>query len=362
VSSRQRPPVARTLVEELFLGADPMLAPLPPHLASMTPDGEMTHVSSRDIDMVLEFAPKPLSFWLELGAFEGGSAILTAQRVEARRDDRTAADKSVEDETSIVAVDTFLGDIRVLWERTPAERRQLLRPDGTISLLDRFRANVRKAGQAQTVLPLPATSVTALRLVVSLAQRGVVPLPQVIYLDSAHEEGEVLLEIELAWEALAPGGVLFGDDWVLPPLRPASPDAEEDPGGVQRDVLRFAERHAAELDDSFGPQVQPWRTLGRARPGLFVSYLSFQWFMRKLPDASDRRLAADGRRERGSHVAGAAGSGVSALGASVASFDCWSDGYQPGDCCDEVRHGPGGNAKCWDIVFTFQRCCPGTGA
>ncbi|CAE8645892.1 unnamed protein product, partial [Polarella glacialis] len=245
----------------------------------------------------------------------------------------------------VVAVDTFLGDTRVLWERPREERQLLLRPDGTISLFDRFRANVRRAGVAERVLPLPATSLVALKLFASLAQRGVVPPPQVIYLDSAHEEGESLLELRLAWQALAPGGILFGDDWVLPESK-AGADAADlamSDGAVQRDVLRFAAEVEADLDDEFGPRVQPMRTLGRARPGLFVSYLSFQWFMRKLPHVTTKQRAA-------SKTAGAA---------ADAGFDCWSDGFQPGDCCNEAKFGKGGSAKCWDLVFTFDRCCPG---
>jgi hypothetical protein len=33
-----------------------------------------------------------------------------------------------------------------------------------------------------------------------------------IYLDSAHEQGETLIELALYWNILQPGGVLFGDD------------------------------------------------------------------------------------------------------------------------------------------------------
>jgi len=43
--------------------------------------------------------------------------------------------------------------------------------------------------------------------------------PQVIYLDSAHEKGETLLELHTAFRALSPGGVLFGDDTAWPAVR-----------------------------------------------------------------------------------------------------------------------------------------------
>mmetsp|Transcript_5851 Transcript_5851/g.16637 ORF Transcript_5851/g.16637 Transcript_5851/m.16637 type:complete len:388 (-) Transcript_5851:212-1375(-) len=342
--TRPGPSVLDTLVAELFLGRNPL------HFGEfdvdpLMPTEEMTHVSPRDVDMVLELAPQPVSFWLELGAFEGGSAILVAQRAKLRG----SASAAGPERTAVVAVDTFLGDVRVLWERPPEERQKLLRPDGTVSLYDHFRANVRRAGHADTVLPLPATSVVALHLIARMARRGTVPQPQVIYLDSAHEEGEVLLELQLAWEAVAPGGILFGDDWVLPENMGEASAGSGGGGAVQRDVLRFAEAHQGELDDELGPRAQPLRTLGRARPGLFVSYLSFQWFMRKLPGG------APGPAPAGHYGAPAR----AAPEAAPAGFDCWSGGYEAGDCCDEQRFGPGGNLKCWDIVFTFEQCCRG---
>lgn len=36
---------------------------------------------------------------------------------------------------------------------------------------------------------------------------------QVIFLDSAHEQGETLIELALFWPLIQPGGILFGDDW-----------------------------------------------------------------------------------------------------------------------------------------------------
>eukprot|EP00933_Yihiella_yeosuensis_P006757 TRINITY_DN111532_c0_g1_i1.p1 TRINITY_DN111532_c0_g1~~TRINITY_DN111532_c0_g1_i1.p1 ORF type:complete len:390 (+),score=66.20 TRINITY_DN111532_c0_g1_i1:59-1171(+) len=327
-----RPEVARLFVEKQFLGRDPMLASIPEKELAMEPQEGMTHVSARDIDMVLELAPQPLTFWLELGAFEGGSAIRTAQRIALAKKTK---------ETSVIAVDTFLGDVRVLWEASDEDKRTYLRPDGTVSLYDRFRANVRKAGVSSTVLPLPATSVVGLRLADSLAQQGLAPRPQVIYLDSAHEEGEVLLECRLAWQALAPGGILFGDDWHLTEAKAGHKEFVHDGGAVQRDVLRFATEMEGQLDDDFGRIAQPLRTLGRPRKGLFVSYNSFQWFIRKPWNATDQVITQSGQD------------------AASSSYDCWSDGYGPADCCDKGKFGPQGNEGCWDLVFTYDRCCKG---
>merc|ERR1712150_98084 len=113
-------------------------------------------------------------------------------------------------------------------------------------------------------------------------------------------------------------------------------DSKGDGGAVQRDVLRFAESHQFELDDGFGPRAQPLRTLGRARPGLFVSYLSFQWFMRKKHDVIVKPVSDD-------HFVM---STKLAPQMTTSSFDCWSDGYEAKDCCDEQQFGLGGNPKC----------------
>lgn len=304
----ERPPVAKALMEELFLG-DPMTTFEAEPLDAENWHG-MTHISDLDVELVLSAAPKPVTFWLELGSFEGGSAIRTMQTILAQNLN-----------VSVVAADTFLGDSRVLWEE-PEHKRKLLRPDGTISLYNRFRGNVHRHGLQACILPLQATSVVTLKLMVSLAERKISPLPQIIYLDSAHEEGEVLLELQLAWKALVPGGILFGDDWVLE--------------ATENDVLKFATSVKDHLDDQWA-RNQHIRVLGRVRPGLFISYLSNQWFMKKLAEPSIESSPKEI--------------------VNTAAYDCWSGRFAEELCCDVARFGPEGNIFCWDLVFTFERCC-----
>ena len=59
-------------------------------------------------------------------------------------------------------------------------------------------------------------------------------LPEVIYLDAAHEIDETFLELKCAWEVLPSKGVLFGDDWNW--------DA------VKHDVKLFAIVFASQID------------------------------------------------------------------------------------------------------------------
>lgn len=58
--------------------------------------------------------------------------------------------------------------------------------------------------------------------------------PQVIFLDSAHEQGETLIELALFWAMLQPGGILLGDDW--------------DWTTVRCDVKKFALHHHLHIE------------------------------------------------------------------------------------------------------------------
>lgn len=117
---------------------------------------------------------------------------------------------------------------RINQSRTPPNRHT---HTGRPRIYDRFMANVVEAGHADVIVPVVATSLVGMKVFRGLHNEGRVPtLPQVIYLDSAHEPDETFFELKIAWEILSPGGVLFGDDF----------------GWVRGDVTRFA-------DDVMGP-------------------------------------------------------------------------------------------------------------
>jgi len=112
--------------------------------------------------------------------------------------------------------------------------------DGAVRLYEKFLANIVGVGHQDVILPLRASSIVGyqairasppcphachfrpahcpcqhrMKLLFSLHAKGLLAhRPQVIYLDSAHEMDETYLELTVAWELLAPGGVLMGDDW-----------------------------------------------------------------------------------------------------------------------------------------------------
>jgi predicted O-methyltransferase YrrM len=177
-----------------------------------------TNLQPAVIESVLDVA-KPM-FWLELGSMLGGSAILAAAVVKRR-----AAP------TGIVCVDPFCGDVNMwAWEqgkKRAGEWRFLRTERGRPTIFERFVANVDAAGHGDIILPITATSMVGMRLLQRLLAQGLISRrPEVIYLDSAHEANETLLELHAAWDLLTPDGILFGDDWSWE--------------AVRTDVLRFA--------------------------------------------------------------------------------------------------------------------------
>lgn len=194
--------VRSTIVSELWLGEDPLAFALPKYIDLGYPH---SNIQPHLIDMALDHV-KP-KFWLEVGSFIGNSAIKTAQRIKHKQLD-----------TSVVCVDPFTGDVNMwAWEKDKAKKKEwrFVSPEhGEPGIYNRFRANVVNAGVADVVVPIVSTSIVAMKLIPRLVQENrLSELPGVIYLDSAHEKGETLLELNMAWKILAPGGILMGDDW-----------------------------------------------------------------------------------------------------------------------------------------------------
>lgn len=206
--------IIEEVVNELYLGQSPytfvdrsMRDPGYPH----------TNIIPGRIDQVLQ-AVQP-RFWLELGAMTGGSAIRVAERIKARAMN-----------TQIVCVDPFSGDVNMWdWEKKLTlnnEWRFLALKNGRPTIYDRFIANVVEAGHDDIIIPIQCTAMVGLKLLKRLKEAGrISELPQVIYLDSAHELDETYVELKTAWDLLPERGLLWGDDWAW--------------GAVREDVSRF---------------------------------------------------------------------------------------------------------------------------
>ncbi|PNH07295.1 hypothetical protein TSOC_006260 [Tetrabaena socialis] len=133
-------------------------------------------------------------FVLEVGSFSGGSAIRMA---------RKALELGItSDKFALACADTWLGDTNMITN---------VYQDGRVSSL---------------IVPLRAPSIVTFKSLERYAVVHGMMRPAVIYLDSAHEPMETLIEISLAWNLLAEDGILFGDDYDWP--------------AVHNDVLNFA--------------------------------------------------------------------------------------------------------------------------
>jgi len=190
-----------------------------------------SHLTPELIQSVLSFV-KDVRLWVEVGSFIGSSAITTAKTL-----------KELNLSTGLVCIDPFTGVVD-MWSTRKAFRdatgirsRQgaqvsdgplLMDEFGHSRIYELFLANVMSQGHQDIVMPLRVSSITGMRLLREVYEQGrVEEVPQVIYLDSAHEPEETLLEVKEAWRLLDAPGVLFGDDWSWP--------------GVRQDVTRFAE-------------------------------------------------------------------------------------------------------------------------
>jgi hypothetical protein len=135
---------------------------------------------------------------IEVGTWKGGSALTMARHLE-----RLWLD------AEILCVDTWLGALEMWTDLDDPERHGALRlHHGYPTVYYTFLANVVRAGQQYRVTPFPVPSLTAAQW---CALRGV--RADLIYLDASHEEEDVYQDLVTWWDIVAPGGILFGDDW-----------------------------------------------------------------------------------------------------------------------------------------------------
>ena len=107
----------------------------------------------------------------------------------------------------VLCVDTWQGDVPM---RLGPNFRSFIQLKNGFSELGRtFMSNMLQAGMENTVFPLSMPSLTAARLLAVLQWKI-----DVVSVDSAHEQGETLIELFMYWQLLRPGGVLTGDDWL----------------------------------------------------------------------------------------------------------------------------------------------------
>jgi len=162
---------------------------------------------------------------VEVGSFHGHSAIVQAGVLDAMNST----------DTPLICIDPWIGDLGMLlyrddWDHklTPGEIA-----DGRSTSYWQFMLNVRSQMQSGTItkkhiLPIVTTSIVGARFLLAIGTT-----PDTIFLDSAHEVDETFTELTLYYATLAPGGIIFGDDFSW--------------DGVNHDVTRFAKKMNIEL-------------------------------------------------------------------------------------------------------------------
>lgn len=158
---------------------------------------------------------------IEVGTWKGMSAMRLYRAMEAIKLPVAGKD------WTLWCCDTWLGGI----EHMEGEAfGGLFRTEhGYPQLYRQFLSNMQHAGCLDHLRTVPNTSANCARW---LRRRGV--SAELIYVDASHESPDVGNDLEELWPALAPRGVMFGDDWPHPP--------------VSGDVRAFAGRRGLRVD------------------------------------------------------------------------------------------------------------------
>lgn len=157
------------------------------------------------------------SLVIEVGSWMGASAIEIGTAL-----------KSLNKKGGLICVDTWLG-AREFW--TTAEDsggwyssmqlsietyrngryKNLAIKNGYPNVYYDFLANIALSGLSDVVCPFPQTSVIAARW---FKAHGI--SADLIYIDASHDYEDVKMDINLYWNLLNNGGILFGDDyWIV---------------------------------------------------------------------------------------------------------------------------------------------------
>jgi len=142
---------------------------------------------------------QPLTI-VEVGTWKGRSAATMAETAKALAFTRV----------TIICVDTWLGapEFWTCGLHDAKLGRSLRRKDGYPSVFYTFTRNVKALGHTDVIAPLPLSSGQAANVLAYYNMNA-----DVIYVDAAHEYDSVLADLRSYWKLLAPGGVMFGDDY-----------------------------------------------------------------------------------------------------------------------------------------------------
>ncbi|KAG2424701.1 hypothetical protein HXX76_014277 [Chlamydomonas incerta] len=143
-------------------------------------------------------------------------------------------------------------------------------------IMGKFCVNLHHHGFLPYVVPLRAPSVVGIKTLQRFVNAKHLLRPAILYLDSAHEPLETLIELGLAWRLLAPDGLLMGDDLTW--------DA------VKQDVMRFAHLNGLVVHCYTDQWVMRKPAAGEAGPLPAGRSLALGWDGSELSIAEIRQL------------------------------------------------------------------------
>lgn len=189
-----------------YHGYRPQLLPAPMQYTA--------HIGPLTLGAIEAFLGRKPTLGVEVGSFIGNSATIIGSWLR-------------ETNGTLLCVDPWCGDINMwLLSNFAGTMRKA---DGNPAIFDYFMNAMYNNGLTETVVPFRVTSVVAARTLKVLNYEI-----DFVYLDSAHECGETFLELSLYYDLLPPGGVLFGDDYLMFPA-------------VKHDVDLFCKVHGCTL-------------------------------------------------------------------------------------------------------------------
>lgn len=163
------------------------------------------------------------SIIVEVGSFVGESAIHMAKLI-----------KQMNLPTAILCVDSWLGG----FDHYKGAREKFRLHFGRADFYYRFIANVIQQGCQDVIVPFPMDSLNAARVI-----KWLEIVPQYVYIDASHEEGDALRDYLAYWDLLPSSGGMLCDDW-----------SDHFPG-VMKDGERFMQQIGLEPDLIQGEKV-----------------------------------------------------------------------------------------------------------
>lgn len=211
----------RLLIQkELFYGKDPFDGFPDSHIDELLEKKIKLHVWASNASvfqrLMKETRPRVV---VEVGTFLGASAIHLASIAD-----------SMGLQPVIICIDDFRG---IPWMLMQKQLRHIPQLHGATMLYETFLHNVKAKGFHDAILPVPYDSAQALDFLCDIGIQA-----DLIEIDGGHDFHSAWSDINRAYKLLAPGGIMFGNDFYN----------SEDRSGMWRAVQLFAQINKLQVE------------------------------------------------------------------------------------------------------------------